>query len=111
MTAHESVLQLAPFRAWPEMLVLEESEVSDSKLEACIHRICASVPALGVVLQSGWEARRQGDSNAFSSGLAILTFVREHCLTAWGEIGRYEPEPANAEQFMSDDWREVRARR
>lgn len=76
-------------------------------IEACVHRLCATVPALGLVLQSGLEGRRRGEVENFENATAVVKLVLNHCMKAWGEVQRYDPEPVDAEKFKSEDWREV----
>lgn len=108
MVAHESVLQFAPYRCWHELLIITEDPAED-ELKACIHRLCASMPALGLVLQSGLESRSSDEGEAYESALAVLKWVRKHCLTAWGEVHRYKAEEPDPEPFKDADWRKVRS--
>lgn len=107
LVAHESVLQFAPPRSWHELEAIREGKLSVEHLDACIHRLCASVPALGLVLQKSLELRQKGNERPYTAAQHILTFVLNHCIVAWEEVARYPAEPPNAAAFQSDDWREV----
>lgn len=106
--SHELVLQLMPPRCWHEVAIVIEDKVSQEAMKNVAHRLSASIPALGVVLEASLRDRENGDEDAFENAKAIASWAFDHCMTAWGEVSRYEAEPAEPEQFENEDWREVR---